>query len=176
MDKQKQIEEMAKYICGYVQSKELDSLKLISWKSGNPLFLGVSHNYGVAEYLHDAGYRKIPENEEKLEKQVRELDKELNLAKSVLSYDDERPLKKWAEHLRKETAEKFAEKVKDKLNEWLEDNESLDGKIDFGLVMIELIGVKSLDGEVIAESLIDEICKEIKKDLLKEKYGVDLGE
>ena len=111
MDKQKQIEEMAKYICGYVQSKELDSLKLISWKSGNPLFLGVSHNYGVAEYLHDAGYRKIPENEEKLEKQVRELDKELNLAKSVLSYDDERPLEKWAEHLRKETAEKFAEMV-----------------------------------------------------------------
>ena len=63
---------------------------------------------------------------------------------------------------RKETAEKFAERLKEKLNEWLEDNEDLNGKIDFGIAMIELIGVKSLDGEVIVESLIDEICEEIK--------------
>ena len=60
----------------------------------------------------------------------------------------------------KYTAEKFAERLKAKLNEWLEDNEDNDGKIDFGIAEIELIGVKSLDGEVIAESLIDEICKE----------------
>lgn len=94
--------------------------------------------------FYKAGYRKIPENavvltreeyeeylvykimgeqvkgwydrEKKLEKQVRELDKELNLAKSVLSYGDERPLEKWAEHLRKETAEKFAEKTNQVIN------------------------------------------------------------
>ena len=93
-----------------------------------------------AEMLYNEGYRKIPENavvltkeeyqrdlaykiieqqirgcldgEEKLEKQVRELDKELNLAKSVLSYDDEIPLEKWEQTIRKETAEKFAECVK----------------------------------------------------------------
>ena len=63
--------------------------------------------------------------------------------------------------VRKETAEKFAERLKEKLNEWLEDNEDLNGKIDFGIAEIELIGVKSLKGEVIAESLIDEIAKEI---------------
>ena len=145
MDKQKKIEEMAKYICGYVQSKELDSLKLISCKSGNPLFLGVSHNYGVAEYLYDAGYRKIP-----------------GLPKdTVLKTDDIAELLTIvARDTRKEIAEKFAERVKDELNEWLEDNESLDGTINFGVAMIELIGVKSLDGEVVAESLIDEICKE----------------
>lgn len=89
----------------------------------------------MAEALYDAGYRRNPKNavvltreehqkylafkliepqvrgcldrEQELEKQVHELDKELNLAKSVLSYDDERPLKKFAEHLRKETAEEF---------------------------------------------------------------------
>ena len=61
---------------------------------------------------------------------------------------------------RKETAEKFAERLKEKLNEWLEDNEDDDGKIDFGIAEIELIGVKSLDGEIIAESFIDEIAKE----------------
>ena len=62
---------------------------------------------------------------------------------------------------RKETAEKFAELAKAKLNEWLKDNEDNDGKIDFGIAEIELIGVKSLEGEVISESLIDEIAKEI---------------
>lgn len=72
------------------------------------------------------------------------------------------------EETRKETAEKFAEKLKAKLNEWLEDNEDLNGKIDFGIAMIELIGVKSLDGEVIAESLIDEICKEITEGKVKD--------
>lgn len=62
---------------------------------------------------------------------------------------------------RKETAEKFAERLKEKLKDWLEDNEGLDGKIDFGIANIELIGVESLEGEVISKSLIDEICKEI---------------
>lgn len=99
----------------------------------------------LAKYLIEKGWAKIPEGavvltreeyqkylafkiiepqirgcldrEEKLEKQVRELDKELNLAKSVLSYDDERPLEKWAKHLRKETAEKFAEMAKERAEE-----------------------------------------------------------
>lgn len=62
--------------------------------------------------------------------------------------------------VRKKTAEKFAERLKPALQEWLEDNEGIDGKINFGIATIELIGVKSLDGEVIAESLIDEIAKE----------------
>lgn len=62
---------------------------------------------------------------------------------------------------RKETAEKFAERLKAKLDEWLKDNEDNDGKIDFGIAEIELIGVESLEGEVIVESLINEIAKEI---------------
>ena len=94
----------------------------------------------IAEELYNEGCRKIPEGavvltreehqkylafkiiepqvrgcldrERELEKQVRELDKELNLAKSVLSYDDKHPLKNWQNILRKETAEKFSERVK----------------------------------------------------------------
>lgn len=62
---------------------------------------------------------------------------------------------------KKETAEKFAEMLKAELNEWLIDNEDNDGKIDFGIAEIELIGVISLEGDVISESLIDKICKEL---------------
>lgn len=124
----KQIEEMAKIYCQN------------GFKCEENCQTNGCRVYEVCTELYTAGYRKISENavvltreehqrylaykiiepqirgcldrEVKLEKQVRELGKELNLAKSVLSYDDERPLEKWAEHLRKETAEKFAERVK----------------------------------------------------------------
>jgi DNA-binding transcriptional regulator YbjK len=68
------------------------------------------------------------------------------------------------EKARKEAVEKFAERLKPTLQEWLEDNEDMAGKIDFGVATIDLIGVKSLDGEVIAESLIDEIAKEFTEE------------
>jgi hypothetical protein len=154
----KQIEEMARVLCSSWKHM-YDSCEKCSEK------LCCAY-YNVAEELVDAGYRKIPEGavvltreehqrylaykiiepkirgcldrEEKLEKQVRELDKELNLAKSVLSYDDERPLEKWAEHLRKETAEKFAERLS-------EEDCSIPIKDDF---------------IIITRKDIDEICKE----------------
>ena len=100
----------------------------------------------LAEALYNAGYRKIPELPQE----------------TVLTVDDIAELLTIvARETRKKTARKFAKRLKEKLNEWLEDNEDLNGKIDFGIAMIELIGVKSLDGEVIAESLIDEIFEEI---------------
>lgn len=124
----------------------------------------------VAEELAKMGYRKIPEGavvltkeenqkylafkiiepqvrgcldrEYKLEKQVRALDDELNLAKRVLSYDDAMPLAKWEEQLRKETAEKFAERV----------------KMAFYYHFDELIP------SIMADK-IDEICKEIIEEI-----------
>ena len=103
-------------------------------------------DYGYEETataIYDANYRKIPK---------------LGV---ILPFDHYDNLLKTDKQVRKETAEKFAERLKEKLNEWLEDNEDDDGKIDFGIAEIELIGVKSLDGEIIAESFIDEICKEL---------------
>ena len=130
------IEEMAKIMYG-VEAFELETL---------------------AEALYNAGYRKIPENAVVL---TREDFEKLHALKDDYAKGYEAGVDEGWDNACKETAEKFAERLKEKLNEWLEDNEDLNGKIDFGLAMIELIGVKSLDGEVIAESLIDEIAKEI---------------
>lgn len=149
MDKQKQIKEIYRLIentcalvnncieCQFGKQDKFDCDKLC-----------------VANAIYNAGYRKIPEN--------------------AVVITEEESVKAWKngncnahaiyglayEQTRKETAEKFAKRLKEKLNEWLEDNEDDDGKIDFGIAEIELIGVKSLDGEIIAESFIDEICKE----------------
>ena len=158
MDKQ-MIEEMAKLVqgdmCGDVPCEECNyhgKMKIL------PRYCGT---YLIVEKLYNAGYRKIPEGAVVLTRKDRE---EFNeLYRSALQRAE-----KWEKlcgikikETRKETAEKFAERLKEKLNEWLEDNEDLDGKINFGIAKIELIGVKSLDGEIIAESLIEEICKEI---------------
>ena len=112
----------------------------------------------VAKKLMALGYRKIPEGAVVLTREAYGSLKELEFdcREEYLSGYEDGKVK-----ARKETAEKFSERLKAKLNEWLEDNEDNDGKIDFGIAEIELIGVKSLEGEVIAESLIDEIAKEI---------------
>ena len=186
MDKQ-MIEEMAKdlygHICGKTKCEECN------YNGDNVILSKYCPDYLRAKQLVEKGYRKIPvgavlltreehkkylafkiiepqvrgclDRERKLEKQVRELDKELNLAKSVLSHDDEMPLAKWEQTIRKETAEKFAERLKPKLCEFLDDNEDYDGKIDKAICFIEVIGVIANDGEIISLGIIDEICKEI---------------
>lgn len=142
----------------------------------------------IAEELHKNRYRKkeIPENavvltkEEwakrnaeieiikidndtylKEAKRVCELELKARRELEKLKRDFDYNLVQERKQIRKETAERFAERLKEKLNEWLEDNEDLNGKINFGIAQIELIGVESLDGEIISESLIDEIAEEI---------------
>lgn len=107
------------------------------------------HQKYLAFKIIEPQVRGCLDREKKLEKQVRELDKELNLAKSVLSYADERPLEKWSEHLRKETAEKLAEMLKDFFKE--------KGKIFHdGKQIFHGLRVVSLEK-------IDEICKELSE-------------
>lgn len=139
MDKQKQMIEEKKEI-----AKELDKVY------PNAKFT----NGWIAEVLYKLGYRKIPEGAVVLTREEYEW-----LTCCFGKFEE--IMNDIKEQAGKETAEKFAERLKEQLNEWLEDNEDLDGKINFGIAQIELIGVKSLDGEIIAESLIEEICKEI---------------
>ena len=173
MDKQKQIEVITRVLCGnFRKGVKGDNLC-------GQLALKCEckcKHIASAERIYNAGYRKIPENavvltgtetEERIEDLLVNFD-EMSFFPLTLMPNPEQCAKEWKSkliyaigQLRKEIAEKFAERVKDELNEWLEYNESLDGTINFGVAMIELIGVKSLDGEVIAESLIDEICEEI---------------
>ena len=129
MDKQKKIIEMAEVIAKYISSRDFEVKFITNPKSKAFPF---SHTVGVAEDLYNAGYRKIPENAVVLtgKKYERWQGQTLNIKK-----------------VRKETAEKLAEKVHNLFNRDIKDSvvytqEEKDILKDF------------------VES-IDEICKEI---------------
>ena len=58
----------------------------------------------------------------------------------------------------------FAEKVKNKLFEFFQDNEELDGKISVGPLYVDVIGVKAKDGTIISLGLIDKLLKEYENE------------
>ena len=97
MDKQKQIEEMAKVI-----SNARDSYYGTS--AGNGYYTPVEY---YAKELYNAGYRKIPENAVVLtdKKDIRQYE----WSKLV----DKMGVIEFGEKVRKETSEKFAERAKD---------------------------------------------------------------
>lgn len=142
MDKQKQINEIADIIFEALNNKGR-----------------IANGEGVdiiSVAIYNAGYRKIDKNAVVLTREAYNRLFTKARQSEIKTIDLESIV-----NARKKTAEKFAELAKAKLNDWLKDNEDNDGKIDFGIAEIELIGVKSLEGEVISESLIDEIAKEI---------------
>ena len=57
----------------------------------------------------------------------------------------------------------FAERLKNKLFEFFQDNEGLDGKISVGPLYVDVIGVEAKDGTIISLGLIDELLKEYEK-------------
>ena len=57
----------------------------------------------------------------------------------------------------------FAEKVKNKLFEFFQDNEELDGKISVGPLYVDVIGVEAKDGTIISLGLIDKLLKEYEE-------------
>ena len=54
----------------------------------------------------------------------------------------------------------FAEKLKNKLFEFFQDNEEFDGKISVGPLYVDVIGVEAKDGTIISLGLIDRLLKE----------------
>ena len=54
----------------------------------------------------------------------------------------------------------FAERLKNKLFEFFQDNEELDGKISVGPLYVDVIGVEAKDGTIISLGLIDKLLKE----------------
>ena len=114
MDKQKQIEEMAKVICTHINPCE----NCTEYDFGYCKFLG------WCEKLYNAGYRKIPENAVVLTREEYKAHKKLaeavyeggafdhydNVIKSANILFKER--KNLIEDTRKETAEKFAKEAK----------------------------------------------------------------
>lgn len=59
MDKENQINEIAKVIFEYVDSKDRKNVYIVHSGIAEDMKT-YSHNYGVAEALYNAGYRKIP--------------------------------------------------------------------------------------------------------------------
>ena len=57
----------------------------------------------------------------------------------------------------------FTEKLKNKLFEFFQDNEELDGKISVGVLYVDVIGVEAKDGTIISLGLIDRLLKEYEK-------------
>ena len=58
----------------------------------------------------------------------------------------------------------FAEKLKNKLFEFFQDNEELDGKISVGPLYVDVIGVEAKDGTIISLGLIDRLLKEYENE------------
>lgn len=57
----------------------------------------------------------------------------------------------------------FAEKLKEKLQNFIYDNEDYDGKLDSGILCVDLIGVIGMNGEIVSLGLIDKLLKEYEK-------------
>ena len=62
-----------------------------------------------------------------------------------------------------QAVKEFAEKLKNKLFEFFQDNEELDGKISVGPLYVDVIGVEAKDGTIISLGLIDKLLKEYDK-------------
>lgn len=164
MDKQKEIEEMAKdlhsthAVSAICSGKDCNHCKHASLKRFDDY---TCIDLDLAEALYNADYRKIPKNAVVITKKDRE---RLN---DVLRGALQRA-EKWEKlcgikikETIKETAEKFAERLKEALGEFFDDNGDNDGKISKAICLIEIIGVVAKNGEVISLGLIDEIAKEI---------------
>lgn len=165
MDKQKQIEEIVKFHCNELYSNG------ICKEDNKPCVINNGNYCAVIENAKILLDKLIPENSVVLTEEEYE-----GLQKGIKTYNYTAMFNSWQEtriqqleerlcfvyeQTRKETAKKFAERLKTKLCEFFDDNEDNDGKIDKGICLIEIIGVESLDGEIISLGLIDEICKEI---------------
>lgn len=91
---------------------------------------------------------------------VAELEKENALIKNSAAMRDYKTL----EEISNNKVKQFAEKLKNKLFEFFQDNEELDGKISVGPLYVDVIGVEAKDGTIISLGLINELLKECLND------------
>ena len=145
MTKQEQIEEMGKVMPEKIKDP-LDNSRYI--------IFGKSLRREIARIYYNAGYRKLPDGAVVL------LIGENNQAL------DEKTIEYFVKHneqIREETVKEFAEKLKNKLFEFFQDNEERDGKISVGTLYVDVIGVEAKDGTIISLGLIDRLLKEYEK-------------
>lgn len=101
----------------------------------------------------------VIENQQ-LKDRIAELEKENALIKNSVAMRDYKTL----EEISNNKVKQFAEKLKNKLFEFFQDNEELDGKISVGPLYVDVIGVEAKDGTIISLGLIDKLLKECLND------------
>lgn len=109
-EKEQQIEEMAKEIFSYVDSKDRKNVYIVHSGFAEDMKT-YSHNYGVAERLYNAGYRKIPQNARIFCPTADT--KMVLLSREELERVKEQARKETAEKIWKEIAKKFGVEVKE---------------------------------------------------------------
>lgn len=130
----------------------------------------------VAKALYNAGYRKVPDgaviipaeerdgemkayNEERAE-----FEREIEKLKTLLEQANAGIVNcSGCKLVELNAVKEFAERLKNKLFEFFQDNEELDGKISVGPLYVDVIGVEAKDGTIISLGLIDELLKEYEK-------------
>ena len=110
----------------------------------------------IAEGLYNAGYRKIDEFAE-----CRNCTAWSGTDCTRHPYTQ--GCLKDENNIKRQAVKEFAEKLKNKLFEFFQDNEELDGKISVGPLYVDVIGVEAKDGTIISLGLIDKLLKEYEK-------------
>ena len=120
-----------------------------------------SENERLMKLQAKGGYRvaELGIENQQLKDRIAELEKENALIKNSVAMRDYKTL----EEISNNKVKQFAEKLKNKLFEFFQDNEELDGKISVGPLYVDVIGVEAKDGTIISLGLIDELLKEYEK-------------
>ena len=138
------------------EQEQIEEMVSIMAASNNPFVdVPIEIMPNVAEALYNAGCRKLPFGAVVL------LIGENNQAL------DEKTIEYFVKHneqIRKEAVRDFAERLKNKLFEFFQDNEGLDGKISVGVLYVDVVGVEAKDGTIISLGLIDKLLKEYKNE------------
>lgn len=197
MNKEQQIEEIAKTICKTCKEQHIDVSKNCKCMPVETCSAADMH----AEALYNTGYRKtftsdfasdtqkaykegyikgIEETETEIEI-LKIQNKNLGIAFDRLEAENERLTEKLKQVLlsidtvkemnamcnideqKKQAVKEFAEKLKNKLCDFFNDNEDNDGKISKGILIVDIIGVEAKDGTIISLGIIDELLKEYQK-------------
>lgn len=64
----------------------------------------------------------------------------------------------------KQAVKEFAEKLKERLCVFFDENENNDGSIDKGILLVDIIGVEAENGDTVSIGMIDDLLKEYENE------------
>lgn len=114
-------------------------------------------------------YAKLAKERDELKQEIERLNYEYDKAFERLKIqqqeidrlrENERLKTKFVKDREVKAVKEFAEKLKEKLLNFIEDNEDYDGKVSSGTLHVDVIGIIGMNGEIISLGLIDKLLKE----------------